>query len=230
MIRLSPLLLKLLQKLLTFVSGSVRRLLLLLPFIRHRLSKKGSSHGQDISRIFIPPASQSSHINGLPARGAICPSLQPPSGDNGSSNAPRSLHAPILQRGYILPYAYDGQGSRSAHEMAAFQDSNIETSTHEEQNPGPISISTHPVLEPPSLPVSPPSPHHSLVLNSSRPDSPVSQPVRVSRPPTPASANMALPAGALPSLRTMEPMSTASVQRYNRNITVYVLTRVRLHR
>jgi hypothetical protein len=253
-----------------FVTRSIKRLWMLIHAILRRFSKERPLHRKDTRQTCIPPPSHTHDLPisdvicpslQPPSREIDNTSLHVPSHDF-EQHIPYPVHSPTPQRGFLLPYAYDNpQSSRSSHDILT-EEQDLGALSPEDYNHDAISISTrrsanHPSSSNVSLPVS----FHGLLSNSSRPDSRNSQrpsllrpashtsqrtnsrtskPLKVSRPPTPASANMALPAGALPPdmarqgspppLRTMEPMSTASVQRYNRNITVYVLTRVRLHR
>lgn len=191
--------------------------------------------------------SRTSQKDGFPVGDIICPSLQPPpriidsnylhaSNDHGAQYTTQPIHSPTPLKGYILPYANEPHGSRSSQD--------ISTLSPMERNPETFSMSSRrsaksSVL---SLPIS----HHGLMRISSRPDSrnssrpnsqnshrPNSQrPIKVSRSPTPALVNMAQPAGAVPldcsrpcspsPLRTLLPMSTATIQRWSRNIPVYV--------
>src|ERR1700734_2417925 len=116
MTRPTPWLLRLLRKLLTLVSGSTRRLLLLFSLIQRRFLNKTSFHGTDTPSTSISPLSQASHANSFPASNVICPSLQPPSREANSisphasynhdeQHIQRPIHSPIPQEGYLLPYA-----------------------------------------------------------------------------------------------------------------------------
>jgi hypothetical protein len=155
---------------------------------------------------------------------------------------PRPVHSPTPQRGYLLPYAYEPQGSRSSQD--------ITTITPKDRNPDASSISSQRSAKSSSAISLLPSSHHGLTRissrpdsrnssrrsllrpssrNSQRPDSRASQPMKVSRAPTPEPINTAHPAGAVPPrpgsptpLRVVLPMSTATVQRWNRNVIVYV--------
>jgi hypothetical protein len=240
MTRLTTFLVGLLRRLLssTLVAGSIRRLLHLIHIFRRRFSKDRTPHPKDSRHTFILPSSQTSPATSFAVTDVICPSLQPPrEADNNSLHAhdeqyvPRPVHSPTPQRGYLLPYAYE-------------QD--IGTSTQKERNPDTISVSSQRSAKASSaislLPVSrhgltrrsyvPDSRNSSCLSllrpgsrNSQRPNSRASQPIKVSRAPTPESANMAQPVGARPSspppLRAVAPMSTASIQRYDRKYIMY---------
>jgi hypothetical protein len=251
MTRLTTFLVGLLRRLLssTFVAGSIRRLLHLIDIFRRRFSKDRTPHPKDSRYTFIHSSSQTSPATSFAVTDVICPSLQPPrEADSNSLHVPyahdeqyvpRPVHSPTPQRGYLLPYAYE-------------QD--IGTSTQKERNPDTISVSSQRSAKTSSaislLPVSQhgltrrsyvPDSRNSSCLsllrpgsrNSQRPNSRASQPIKVSRAPTPESinsANMAQPAGARPSspppLRIVAPMSTASIQRYDRNYIMYGFIRL----
>jgi hypothetical protein len=235
-----------------FVTGSIKRLLFLIQAIQRLFSKRIPPRRRDTPHTLTPTHSHSrtSHIDGFPVGDIICPSLQPPpraidsnylhpSYDHDDQHMTQPIHSPIPLKGYILPYANGPHGSRSSQDIG--------TLSPMERNPETFSISSRRSARSSSalsLPIS----QHGLMRISSRPDShnssrpnllrpnsrnsQASQPIKVSRPPTPALVNMAQPAGAVPSgcsrpcsplpLRTVLPMSTATVQRWSRNITVYV--------
>jgi len=160
----------------------------------------------------------------------ICPNLPSPcpgikckplpiSNDHDGQNKSHSVHSPTPQRGYLLPYAYGPQGSRSSQDMG--------TSTVEGRNSDATSLrrldsATLPLTSAMSLPLS----QHGLIRNSPHPESHISQPMKVSRTSTPGSVNTAPPdyfsPGCPPPLRTVVPISASSVQRWNRKIVVYV--------
>jgi hypothetical protein len=131
----------------------------------------------------------------------------------------RSVHSPTPQRGYLLPYAYELQGSRSSQDIGKLP--------MEDCNYNATNLQSHRAARLPSCSaISLPLSHHGLVRMASRPNSCASQPIRISNTPTPVSVNMApptySPANSPPPPRTVLPISTASVQRWNRQITVYV--------
>jgi hypothetical protein len=257
MTRLTTFLLGLLRQFLsnTFITRSIKRLLLLINAIQRLFSRERPRRRKDTPQAWVPPSSHSSHVNGFPTGEFICPSLQPPSraADSNSSHAPydhyeqhisHPIHSPIPQKGYPLPYAYGSpQGSQSSQDIV-----------EERRNPDLIRISSHHSAKlPSSSAISLTLSRHGLVVNSARPNSRdsqrpsilrpgsrisyrsnsrVSQPIKVSRTPTPVPINIAPPAGAIPpdlscqssplQLRTILPMSTGSVNRWSRNIIVYV--------
>ena len=168
------------------------------------------SHCKDMPHVFMPSPSYTGHVNG-------CTSLQLPVPETDSNSScgsidddeerykPHLVHSPAPQMGYISPCTYGPQESQD-----------IGALTVEEHNANAISI---------------PLSHHGLVRNSSGLDShnfprPNSRTFNVSRMPTPAQVNTAPPDYFPPSfplpLRTILPMSTASIQRWNRNVVVYV--------
>jgi hypothetical protein len=239
----------------TFVARSIERLLILIKFIRSRLSRTRRSHWKGAPEAYTP-SPQTSHVTDFPVSDTICPSQLPPAREVGENSLQvpyehyehhiqHPVHSPTPLKGYLLPYANGSpQGSRSSHDIG--------TST-KEHNPDAASILSHrlamlPSSSDASLPLSfhgllqQPRPHSrnsqrpSILrpgsITSQRSQSPNPEPRKVSRPPTPVS-NMASPAGAIPSdilqngsptpFRVMAPMSTATIQRWNRNIVVYVL-------
>jgi len=123
-------------------------------------------------------------------------------------NTSYPVHSPTPQRGYLSPYAYGPQGSRSSQDIGTLAIQSLHSGTR-------------PLTSAMSLPLS----QHGLMRNSSRSESHISQPMKVSRTPTPASVNAAPPdyfsSGCLPPRRTVVPISAASVQRWNRKIVVY---------
>ena len=251
MARLSSWLLDLLRRLLSspFVTGSIQRLLFLIQAIQRLFSRRTPPRMKDSLNTLTPTHSRTSQKDSFPIGDTICPSLQPPprvtdsnylhaSNDHDAQYTTQPIHSPTPLKGYVLPYANEPHGSRLSQDIC--------TLSPMERNPETFSISSRrsarsSVL---SLPIS----HHGLMRISSRPDSrnssrpnsrnshrpnsQASRPIKVSRTPTPALVNMAQPAGAVPlgcsrpcsplPLRTLLPMSTASVQRWDRNITVYV--------
>ena len=132
---------------------------------------------------------------------------------------PRPVHSPIPQRGYLLPYACEVQGSRSSQDIG--------TLTMENCNSNATNLPSHRAAMLPSCSaISLPLSHHGLMRMASRPNSCTSQLIKISRTPTPLSVNIAPPTysstnSPLPP-RTILPISTASVQRWNRKITLYV--------
>jgi hypothetical protein len=174
----------------------------------------------------------SSHSTGTSASSVdvdnfICPKLRPPSPgiecgplpiSNDHDGQPEShpVQSPTPQRGYILPYAYGPQGSRSSQDIG--------TLTVKGRNSDATSLLS---LDPATLPLaSAMSLPLSHMWNSLQPESYISQPMKVSRTPTPASVSTAPPGyfspGCPPPLRTVVPISAASVQRWNRKIVVYI--------
>jgi hypothetical protein len=260
---LTTLLLGLLRRLLssTLVTSSIQRLLQLINAIRRRFSKEMQSRRKDTPQACIPPPlHHTSHD--LPVRDVICASLQPPSretdtdspyvpNDHHEQHASPPIHSPIPQKleGYLLPNAYG-----SPHESRSSQDLRI--LTREERNPDAISVSSRQSARVPSpSAILPPLSYHGLVRNTSRPssrnsqrsgiqrpfsrtskrpNSRISQPKKVSRAPTPASLNIASPAGAVPPeisrhgspppFRTILPIPAVHVKRWERDITAYVLS------
>jgi hypothetical protein len=257
MARLPSWLLDLLRRLLSrpFVTGSIKRLLLLIEAIQRLFSKRIPPREKDTLHTSTPTHSRISHIDGFPVGDIICPSLQPPprtidsnylhaSYDHDEQYIAQPIHSPAPLRGCILPYANGPHGSRSSQDIG--------TLSPLERNPETFSISSRPSARSSSalsLPIS----HHGLMRissrpdshnssrpnllrpnsrNSHRPDSQVSQPIKISRPPTPTLVNMAQPAGVVPlgcsrpcspsPVRIVLPMSTATVQRWSRDIIVYV--------
>jgi hypothetical protein len=247
MTRLVALLLGLLRRLLSspFITRSIKRLLLLIRIIQRQFFKDRPPSRDDSRHVFIPLPSETSHVTSFPMNDpdVICPSLQPPSREADSNflhvpyaddeqSVPRPIYSPTPQRGYLLPYA-----NASLEEIGSL--------TQEEHNSDAISISSQRSAKS-SSPVSPPlSPQglrrissrpgsrssscHSILRpssrNSQRPYSSTSLPIKVSRAPTPESINMAFPAGVPrppPPRITLVPMSTATIQRWNRNIAVSV--------
>ena len=241
MTRLSTWILAFLRRLLSF-TRSIKHLWVPIHAILRRFSKARPSHQKDTRQARIP---RPSHTNDLPISDVICPSLQPPRETESTSihvpshdfeqHTPNPVHSPTPKRGYLLPYAYENQ--QGSHIGALTKEQDIGAETPEDYNHDTVSISTHRSASLPSFSnVSLPVAFHGLSSNSSRPEarnsqslsllrpasrasqppnSPISKPLKVSRPPTPASANM-----ALPPLRIVVPMSTASLQRYDRNIIV----------
>ncbi|KIM86765.1 hypothetical protein PILCRDRAFT_816011 [Piloderma croceum F 1598] len=165
-----------------------------------------SASSMDVDN-FIRPNLQS------PSPGTECRPL-PISNDHDGQHKSHPVHSPTPQRGYLLPYAYGSQGSRSSQDTG--------TLTVEGRNSDATSLRrldsvTLPLTSAMSLPL-------SHMWNSSRPESHISQPMKVSRTPTPASVNTAPPdyfsPGCPPPLRTVVPICAASVQRWNRKIVV----------
>src|ERR1700691_1610133 len=186
MTRLTTLLLGLLRRFLsnTFVTGSIKRLLLLINAIQRLFSRERPRRREDTPQAWIPPSSHSSHVNGFPTGEVICPSLQPPSraADSNSSHAPydhyeqhisHPIHSPIPQKGYPLPYAYGSpQGSQSSQDIV-----------EERRHPDLIRISSHHSAKlPSSSAISLTLSRHGLVVNSARPNSRDSQRPSILRP------------------------------------------------
>ena len=186
----------------------------------------------DTPSAVMPPLSHKSRVNGLLLNDVILPSRQLPMSPEADSKSlrgpcdqgeqpeyvPQPVHSPTPQKGYLLPYAYGPQGSRSSEDIGTLtmKERNVDDTGISCQRSEKLALSSSI-----SLPLS----QHGLVRNSSRADlySRTPQPVKVSSPPTPV--NTAPPdysRPSLPPLRTILPMSTASVQRWNRNIVVYV--------
>jgi hypothetical protein len=127
------------------------------------------------------------------------------------------VHSPTSQEGFILPYAHAPQYLPSSRDTGAV--------VKEEPDSDIISMSSqHPGKQPRSSII--PSSQHGLVQNSSRPDPRAPRPMKVSRKPNSASVEKTPPgyslASRLASEKTIMPMSTASVQRWNRNILLCV--------
>jgi hypothetical protein len=251
MTRLTTLVLSLLRRLLSspLVAGSIKRLPFLINAVRRLFTKEKPPHKKDTPHAFSPALSQTSRVNGFPVNDIICPSLQPPSREVDSNYLHASydhdepyIHSPIPSKGPILPYANGPQGSRSSQVIG--------TLTPKERNTDAISMSSqrsaisvislpmsdHGLTRISSRPDSRNSSRPSLLRpnsrNSQRRSSRTVQPIKVSRAPISAPVNLAHPAGAFPldyfrpssppPLRTVAPMSTATVQRWNRNYIVYV--------
>src|ERR1700691_4770559 len=183
----------------------------------------------------MPLVSHKSHINDLrvskvilsspqlPIQEADCKSPYGPCDHSEQPECvPQPVQSPTPQRRYLLPCAYGSRGAMSSQDIG-----NIGTLTVEERDVDATGMSYQfskklALSSSIMLPLS----QHGLVRNSSRVDLPNSrtpQPVKISSPHTPV--NTAPPDYSRPSsppLRTILPMSTASVQRWNRNIVVYV--------
>jgi len=185
----------------------------------------GASHCQDMLRDSMPLSSRTTCANCVPADNLV-PNLWPPSPetdcnalrisyDHDGQYKPHPVHSPKPQRKYILPYTYRPQGSRSSQDIG--------TLTVGEHDSDAVSISSQHSAKLLSAFV---MSQHGLVRDSSHPEHCTSRPMEVSRTSTLASANVAppdySPSGSPPPLRIVIPISTASVQRWNRNIVMYV--------
>ena len=180
---------------------------------------------------FTLPSSQTSPATSFAVTDVICPSSQPPrEADSNSTHVPyahdeqympRPVQSPTPQRGYLQLYP---------------SEQDIGTSTQKERNPDTITVSsqfsTKAFSAIPPFPVSQHDLTRSLYVpdsrNSQRPNS-CSQPIKISSlTPNPELINSTSMARLVkarssspPPLRTVVPMSTESIQRYDRNYIMY---------
>lgn len=175
------------------------------------------------------PPSDTGRANDVPVNDSDCPSLSLPSREadalhisyeHDGQYMSHPVHSPTPQRGYLLPYVYGPQGCRSSQDIGALTMANCNSNIISVPSQCSTKLTSFSAT---SIPLS----QHGLVRISSRPNSCTPQAIKVSRTPTPASVNIPppdySPCSSPPLLRIILPMSTVSVQRWNRNITLYAV-------